>query len=57
MPLGSHGEYFIDVFDGTDWGIDLPRDEEVEKAAVLALRVLVEDRFQESTASRPGRAC
>ena len=47
-------QYFIDVFDGTDWaldpeGIDLPRDEEVEKAAVLALRVLVEERFQEST--------
>ena len=40
----------------TDWaldpeGIDLPRDEEVEKAAaVLALRVLVEKCFQESTA-------
>ena len=47
-------QYFIDVFDGTDWaldpeGIDLPSDEEVEKAAVLALRVLVEERFQEST--------
>ena len=47
-------QYFIDVFDGTDWaldpeGIDLPRDEEVEKAAVLALGVLVEERMHEST--------
>ena len=46
-------EYFIDVFDGTDWvldpdGIALPSDGDVEKAAVAALRVLVEERFQES---------
>ena len=51
--LACMAEYFIDVFDGTDWvldpdGIALPSDGDVEKAAVAALRVLVEERFQES---------
>jgi hypothetical protein len=45
--------YFIDVFDDTDWALDpegiaLPGDADVEKGAVAALRVLVEERFQES---------
>ena len=50
--LACMAQYFIDVLDGSDWaldpeGIDLPSDQEVEKAAVLALRVLVDERLQE----------
>ena len=46
-------QHFIDVFDGTDWaldpeGIDLASDEDVEKAALAGLRVLIEERLNES---------
>ena len=46
-------QYFIDVFDGTVWaldpeGIELASDEDVEKAALAGLRVLIEERLNKS---------